>query len=84
MAMPSELLLAAANRDGDIRAVTEKVELAPFLDGRLLPMASARVPAPVSTVSRPESCRGRIRFEGVGGRNSLSDRIGMARPSMGA
>jgi len=34
-------LLAAAEHDGDIGAVTEKVELALFLDGRLLPMATA-------------------------------------------
>jgi hypothetical protein len=32
-----QLLLAAAERDGDIRAVTEKVELALFLDSRWLP-----------------------------------------------
>ncbi len=42
----SELLLAAGERDGDIGAVTEKVELALFLDARLLPVATASLPAP--------------------------------------
>jgi hypothetical protein len=41
-----ELLLAAAERDGDIEAVTEKVELALFLDARLLPVITASLPAP--------------------------------------
>ena len=40
------LLLAAAERDGDIEAVTEKVELALFLDARLLPVITASLPAP--------------------------------------
>jgi hypothetical protein len=33
-----ELLLAAAERDGDVGAVTEKAELALFLEARLLPV----------------------------------------------
>jgi hypothetical protein len=33
-----ELLLAAAERNGDIGAVTEKAELALFLEARLLPV----------------------------------------------
>lgn len=36
-----ELLLAAAEGDGDIGAVTEKVELALFLEARLLPVPTA-------------------------------------------
>jgi hypothetical protein len=42
MAMRCELLLAAAERDGDIGAVTEKVELALFLEARLGPSETSR------------------------------------------
>jgi hypothetical protein len=49
----SELLLTAAKHDGDIGAVTEKVELALFLDERLLPMATA-VPGQPPQTERPE------------------------------
>jgi hypothetical protein len=40
--MRCELLLAAAERDGDIGAVTEKVELALFLEARLGPSETSR------------------------------------------
>jgi hypothetical protein len=47
MAMRLQLLLAATERDGDIGAVTEKIELALFLEGRLGPMPSSRLPGSV-------------------------------------
>jgi hypothetical protein len=74
-------LLAAAKRDGDIDEVMEKVELALFLDGRLLPRLRV-FQRQVSILSPPESARGRVRL--VGGRNSLSDWIWMARLSIRA
>jgi hypothetical protein len=52
MAMRLQLLLAAAERDGDIGAVTEKVELALFLDARLLPVATASLPVSVINAER--------------------------------
>jgi hypothetical protein len=48
----SKLLLAAAERDRDIGAVTEKVELALFLDGKLLPVATASLPVSVINAER--------------------------------
>jgi hypothetical protein len=47
-----ELLLAAAERDGDIGAVTEKIELALLLEARLAPMLTSSLPASVISIER--------------------------------